>query len=90
MAATDFAVETFAPADTSNAWNPATVFDHGVKLAIAFTFFASLYSSRMSRSHLADLLARLAGAEPGTVQALLSGLLHDPQLRTPECGPAPW
>ena len=51
------------------------------RAAAAFTFFASLYSSRMSRLHLADLLARLAGAEPGTVQSLLSGLLHDPQLR---------
>jgi signal transduction histidine kinase len=81
VATADFVVETFAPADTGNAWSAATVFDHGVKLAIAFTFFASLYSSRMSRSHLADLLARLAGAESGTVQALLSGLLHDPQLR---------
>ena len=81
VAAADFVVETFASADAGNAWSPATVFDHGVKLAIAFTFFASLYSSRMSRSHLADMLARLAGAEPGTVQSLLSGLLHDPQLR---------
>jgi signal transduction histidine kinase len=81
VATADFVVETFAPADTGNAWSAATVFDHVVKLAIAFTFFASLYASRMSRSHLADLLARLAGAEPGTVQALLSGLLHDPHLR---------
>lgn len=81
VAAADFVVETFAPANTGNAWSAATVFDHGVKLAIAFTFFATLYASRMSRSQLADLLARLAGAKPGTVQALLSGLLHDPWLR---------
>lgn len=81
VASADFVVETFVPANSGSAWSAATVFDHGVKLAIAFTFFATLYTSKLSRSQVADLLAPLAGAQPGTAQALLSRLLHDPGLR---------
>ncbi len=73
--------DTFMPQNAGGAWNVRTLLDHGVELAIALTFFASLYASRMSRSQVADLLARLAGAEPDEVQALLSQVLHDPRLR---------
>ncbi|HEY7143385.1 MAG TPA: histidine kinase [Streptosporangiaceae bacterium] len=81
VAAADYLADEFLPANTGGAWNVIDLIDHGTELAIAFTFFGSLYASRMSRSQVADLLARLAGAGPGAVQRLLSRVLHDPRLR---------
>jgi signal transduction histidine kinase len=81
LAAVDYMADEFLPPNTGGAWNVIELLDHGVELAIAFTFLASLYASRMGRSQVADLLARLAGARPETVEALLSRVLHDPRLR---------
>ena len=81
LAAVDFAADTFLPPNTGGAWGVVNLLDNGTELAIAFTFFGSLYASRIERSHVADMLGRLAGAQPAAVQALLSRMLHDPHLR---------
>ena len=81
LAVVDYMAEEFLPVNTGGAWNVLDLLDHGVELAIAFTFLGSLYASRMGRSQVADLLARLAGAQPEELQALLSRVLHDPWLR---------
>ena len=81
LAAGGYVADTFLPANTGGAWDVVDLIDHGVELAIAFAFLGSLYASRMSRSQVADLLSRLAGAQPGAVEALLSRVLHDPGLR---------
>lgn len=81
LAMVDFMAHTFLPPNTGGAWDVVNLLDDGVELAIAFTFFGSLYASRIERLHVADLLGRLAGAQPAAVQALLSRMLHDPHLR---------
>ena len=81
LAVVDYMADEFLPVNTGGAWNVLGLLDHGVELAIAVTFLGSLYASRMGRSQIADLLARLAGAQPEAVQALLSRVLHDPRLR---------
>jgi signal transduction histidine kinase len=81
LAAADFVADTFLPPGTGGHWNVVNLVDNGVELAIAFTFFGSLYASRLERAQVADVLGRLADAPPAALQALLSRLLHDPALR---------
>ena len=89
LAAVDFAADTFLPPNTGGAWDVVNLLDNGTELAIAFTFFGSLYASRIERSHVADMLGRLAGAQPAAVQALLSRMLHDPHAAPGAMGRRP-
>lgn len=76
-----FAAEAFLPADVGGAWNVTDIADHARTLGVAVAFLAGFYSSRLERSHVADLLARLAGARPPQIEPLLATVLRDPDLR---------
>ncbi|HEX6538878.1 MAG TPA: histidine kinase [Candidatus Dormibacteraeota bacterium] len=74
-------VENLLPTIVVGPFEANDLIDHAVELGIAVAFFAGFYSSRLERSHIADLLARFAGARADTIEPLLAPVLHDPQLR---------
>jgi signal transduction histidine kinase len=81
VVAVNFVVESLFSADLTSPWDIPDLLDHGAQLVVALTFFWVLYSSRLERSHVADLLAQLSAAPPERLQPLLARLLRDPQLR---------
>lgn len=74
-------VENILPAIVLGPFQVNDLIDHALELGIAIAFFAGFYTSSLERSHIADLLARFAGARADSIEPLLAPVLHDPQLR---------
>jgi signal transduction histidine kinase len=81
VVATKYVVEAFFPSHAGGAWDAPDIVDHVTTLGVAVVFLLGTYASRVDRAHVADLLARLGGAQPDELQPMLAQVLRDPDLR---------
>ncbi|MDQ1614931.1 MAG: hypothetical protein QOJ60_870 [Actinomycetota bacterium] len=81
LSAFEYILVSVIPQSTQRIWDAADIADHITHVAVTLAFLLGVYGSRVERSHVADLLARLGGARTDELQPLLAQLLRDPDLR---------